>query len=196
LADVLPSRLEKGPSSAYMVDRTLLRPRDLIEFFNSCLDRATGRPALTREMILKAEAVYSKNRMRSLQDEWIAEYPSLVDFTALLKQQPRVFRLGSMQRGAVEEFCLTYAISYMVRQDLLSVHAKAVADGVMSYEAFLCTLFHVFYLTGIVGLKRETFEGYEWAHEATSTIVADTINLDSGVSVHPMFHRVLGIKSS
>jgi hypothetical protein len=30
--------------------------------------------------------------------------------------------------------------------------------------------------------------------EGPSTIVADTINLQTSVSVHPMFHRVLGIR--
>jgi len=38
-------------------------------------------------MILQGEGLYSKNRMRSLQDEWISDYPTLVDCTALRKAE-------------------------------------------------------------------------------------------------------------
>ena len=192
--DILPSRIDKIATTTYLLERTLMRPRDLIEFSNNCIDQAVGKASLTRETILSAEGVYSKNRMRSLQDEWITDYPCLIDFSAILKQQPKTFRIASISQERIEELCLEYSITYLSRTDLLSVQARAVADAVSSWESFLCLLFHVFYLTGIVGLKTETFEAYQWAHEGTSTIVADTINLNTGVSVHPMFYRVLGIK--
>jgi len=55
-------------------------------------------------------------------------------------------------------------------------------------------LFHVFYKTGIVGLKLDTYEKTVWCHEGPETIAAKTINKDAKISIHPMFHRVLGIK--
>jgi hypothetical protein len=181
---------------SYLVSRTLMRPRDLIEFFNSAIEHAAGKATLTKEMIHEGEGVYSKNRMRSLQDEWISDYPSLVDCTILLKQKQHAFRLESIAQDAVEEFCLTYSIdnpSY-TRRDLSSVQARAVADGLVSWESFICTMIHVFYLTGIVGLKTEAYETYQWSHHGPSTIVADTIGMETSVMIHPMFYRVLGIK--
>ncbi len=35
--DVLPEKIGKQPTIEYMVDRTLLRPRDIIQFFNECI---------------------------------------------------------------------------------------------------------------------------------------------------------------
>ena len=194
-ADLLPPKLGKDGSAAdYLVDRTLMRPRDLIEFFNSILELAASKPNITRDMILSGEGVYSKNRMRSLQDEWINDYPALIECSTLLKQRTRTFRLEAISQERVEEFCLNYAIIRYNNSDLLSVQARAVADGMVSWSAFLCLLAHIFYIAGMIGLKTEPFESYQWAHEGTSTIVADTISLETSVSIHPMFHRVLGIK--
>lgn len=173
-----------------------MRPRDLIEFFNSIIELAAEHPNISRDMILQGEGVYSRNRLRSLQDEWITDYPGLIECSSLLKQRTQTFKLLTVSRHGVEEFCLNYAIGHYNLTDLLSVQARAVADGLVSWQAFLCSLVHVFYLTGIVGLKTERFQTYEWAHQGPSTIVADTINMETSVNIHPMFHRVLGVRAS
>jgi hypothetical protein len=99
-ADLLPERVDKSSTAAdYLVDRTLMRPRDLIEFFNSVIELAVAKPTITKDMILQGEGVYSKNRMRSLQDESINDYPALIECSKLLKQQTRVFRLNTMPAG-------------------------------------------------------------------------------------------------
>lgn len=197
-ADLLPAKIDKGKDGGnYLIDRTLMRPRDLIEFFNSIIELAPGKALLTKEMVFEGESIYSKNRMRSLQDEWISDYPSLIETSALLKQRPNTFRLTLIPREQVEEFCLNQTInnrSIIYRPDLLTTQARAVVDGVISWGAFLCAAMHVFYITGVVGLKTEAFESYQWSHQGPSTIVADTISLETSVMIHPMFYRVLGIR--
>jgi hypothetical protein len=134
--------------------------------------------------------------MRSLQDEWISDYPSLIECSALLKQRPNTFRLPLISQTEVEEFCLNYSINNrnVVSSDLPSIQARAVVDGIISWETFLCSTMHIFYITGLVGLKTEAFESYQWSNQGPSTIVADTINMETSVMIHPMFYRVLGIK--
>jgi hypothetical protein len=198
-ADILPPKIEKSNDAAcYLVDRTLMRPRDLIEFFNSIAEHASGKPVMTRDMVFQGEGIYSKNRLRSLQDEWINDYPSLIECTSLLKQRSTSFRLNTIPRDQVEEFCLEFTISNRSygQVDLLSSQARAVTDAVISWEVFLCSLMHVFYITGVIGLKTESYEAYQWAHVGPSTIVADTIDMETSAKIHPMFYRVLGIKAS
>ncbi len=195
--DILPTKIDKNKDAAgYLVERTLMRPRDLIEFFNHIVEDAAGKATITRELIVNGEGTYSKNRLRSLQDEWISDYPSLIECSSLLKQKPKAFRLNSFLREDVEEFCLNYSIDNRGRSraDLLSVQANAVADGIVPWEVFIRSMIHVFYITGVVGLKTEAFESYQWAHEGPSTVIADTIGMDTSAMVHPMFHRVLGIR--
>jgi hypothetical protein len=196
--DILPSKFEKHVDAAdYLVERTLMRPRDLIEFFNNIVENAAGKAQLTKDLIFRGEGVYSRHRLRSLQDEWISDYPSLIDCSSLLKQKPSSFRLSSVRREDVEEFCLNYSINNAAwaRTDLLSTQARAVADGIIPWGGFLRSAIHVFYITGLVGLKTEAYESYQWAHEGPSTIAADTIGAETSAVIHPMFHRVLGIRS-
>jgi hypothetical protein len=196
-ADLLPRKIERNYDAAsYLVERTLMRPRDLIEFFNSIMETAAGKAVISKEMLLQGEGIYSKNRLRSLQDEWIADYPSLVDCSTLLKQKQSSFRLSSFTREEVEEFCLNFTVKNYrsPKSDLLSTQARAVADAVIPWEVFLRSTVHVFYITGILGLKTESFESYQWSNTGTSTVVADTIGMETSVKIHPMFYRVLGIR--
>ena len=70
----------------YLLKRTLMRPRDVIMFFNACIKKAEGNPQITPQMIKEAEGEYSRQRLRSLADEWSADYPYLMtifDITAV-----------------------------------------------------------------------------------------------------------------
>lgn len=196
-ADVLPPKIDKGCDTAeYLISRTLMRPRDLIEFFNNVIAHATGKATVTRDMVFQGEGLYSKNRMRSLQDEWISDFPTLLDAAALLKQKSNTFRLSTIPQEQVEDLCLDISLADpgRIRTDLISVGSWAVVERMMPWTAFLCSLMHIFYITGMIGLKTESFEAFQWAQEGPSTIVADTIGLESSAMIHPMFYRVLGVK--
>lgn len=192
--DVLPITIDKQPAVQYMIDRTLMRPRELIEFFNDCIEQAEGKATITKTMVLTAEGEYSKNRLRSLQDEWITDYHSLIAFSTILKKKPKQFRLEELDRAELEQFCLDYSVSNPHRGDLLSVSAFVFAEGTGGYERFLQNLFHVFYRTGLVGLKTETYQGFQWIQNGPSSIAAETIGMETSVNIHPMFWRVLGIR--
>lgn len=194
--DLLPKKIGEVSAISYMIERTLMRPRELIEFFNNCIEQAEARPTITKTMLLMAEGNYSKNRLRSLQDEWISDHPFFLDFTSILKKKPKHFEIADINITEVENFCLDYAINNPERNDNLSSLAKTTAEGLTSLLNFLSTLFHVFYRIGLVGLKTETFEKTQWSYLGASTIAADTIDRKTKIEIHPTFWRVLGIRSS
>jgi hypothetical protein len=195
--DILPATMDKINTIDYMVERTLMRPRELIEFFNACIEQAEGRPSITKTMITTAEGIYSKDRLRSLQDEWVADYPTLLEFTTLLRKKPTQFKLKDFDYAAVSDFCLNYGVKHETgSSDFLWAQVKGVLDGVVGIERFLGYLMHVFYRTGIVGLKTETYEAFQWSFAGTSTIAADTIDENSSIRIHPTFYRVLGVTLS
>ena len=89
--DVLPEKVKGDKAIAYILERTLLRPRDAIVFFNDCIKRAVDRPIITATMIRDAEGEYSKDRLRALADEWYADFPNLIDFALILKSHKHRF---------------------------------------------------------------------------------------------------------
>jgi len=192
--DLLPSKIGETRTIEYMIARTLRRPREIIEFFNNCISLAERKPSISVTSLRTAEGEYSKDRLRSLEDEWYADYPSLLQFTFILRKKPARFRICDLKIEEIEEFCLEYTITNFGQKCLLAQEAKKVAEGIISAEDFLLVLFHVFYRTGVVGLKSATYEKMLWCYEGPETIAAKTINLDAQVAIHPVFWRVLGVK--
>lgn len=193
--DLLPNEsFSKKRQSAisYMIDRTLGRPRELIEFFNICIEKAEGKAIITKTNLMTAEEEYSKKRLRSLQDEWIADYPSLHDFAFLLRKQKKTFKISDLDKQYVEEFCLSYGVKYPDKTDLLSSQAKEIAEGNARAETFLEVIFSVFWRTGLVGIKTEDSKSYQWSYKVDGNLTFD-INT-THAEVHPVFWKALGIK--
>jgi hypothetical protein len=77
-ADVLPrANKARGNPLDYLLDRTLLRPRDVISFANECLNLAAGKNSVTWDMLHEAEQPYSEKRLLALRDEWKSTYPDI-----------------------------------------------------------------------------------------------------------------------
>lgn len=70
----------KAKSFNYVVDRTLFRPRELIQFCNECISaRSDSRDLIDYDTIAKAEVVYSRARTQDIAAEYRFQYPSLLE---------------------------------------------------------------------------------------------------------------------
>src|SRR4051812_27683225 len=65
--DIFSNKIDKLSAADYILDRTLLRPRDAILFVNNCLIEAEGKTEITGSIIKTAEKNYSATRLESLQ---------------------------------------------------------------------------------------------------------------------------------
>jgi hypothetical protein len=78
LRDILPPQNKtRGNPIDYILDRTLLRPRDAIAFVNEAIAEAAGKTRVTWPDIFAAEHRYSSNRLLALRDEWKPTYPGI-----------------------------------------------------------------------------------------------------------------------
>ena len=72
------------------------------------------------------------------------------------------------------------------------MHEKSV-DELIDIDDFKRTLFMVFYLIGLIGLKLETFETAFWVGESGQSISPSEIDDKVSVVVHKTYQRALGI---
>lgn len=78
VADLLPVQNKtRGDPLDYILDRTLLRPRDAIAYLNECLAEGIGKTRLTWADIHHAEHEYSHKRLLALRDEWKPTFPGI-----------------------------------------------------------------------------------------------------------------------
>jgi hypothetical protein len=195
-SDLLPKEVHRQPTDDYLIERTMYRPRDLIVFFNCCIEQAVDRPEITSKMITQAEGVYSQERLRSLRDEWDMDYPELLDCVEPLKKKPPRFRLNAITPEAISEFCLGLAARSEGRSGVISGWASSLADLKMTPAEVRIKLMCVFYRVGLVGLKLESFTSDSWSFLHTPSVSEDQIRDDTSVVICPVFYGVLGINPS
>jgi hypothetical protein len=193
--DILPKSIQKKAPLEYILDRTFMRPRDLISFLNCCIQQAVDNPILTPNIVQRAEHEYSRSRFRSLGDEWFADYPNLLDYAMILKGKPSHFVVTELSTEECESFCLEHAASKTEHNDTLSSGACDVINGVVSVMDFRRTMIQIFYRVGLIGLKLEPYEEYAWSHDLARTIPSPEISNETRITVHLMFHRALGINN-
>ena len=190
--DILPRFVNKVPTMDYLLKRTLMRPRDVIMFFNACIKRAEGNPQITPQMIKDAEGEYSRQRRRSLADEWSADYPYLMTIFDVLKGRPAQFRIECL----TDEECVELAIRLMDEvvgdEDMLS-SIREIEKNPANTDALRRSIVSLLYRVGVVGLKLERFEGVAWSTSGRRSVSISEIGQGVKVSIHPCFWRSLGI---
>lgn len=189
--EILPAIIDDKATLDYMLDRTMMRPRDLILFFNECLEKAETRPQLTVQMIRDAEAEYSVKRLRSLAEEWFSDYPNLIEAVPLMRGRNRLFSINAIPKQDIEDLCLRIVTDQKSKQDPL----YQAADRYIEQQdplAFLQDALQIFHRVGLIGIKVRTNEPILWTASKTRTIGRSEIDWETRVQVHPAYWRVLG----
>lgn len=194
--DVLPERVGKVLVMEYMLERALMRPRDIILFFNYCIAEAVDRPQITATMIRQAEGEYSKDRLRSLGDEWGGRIPHLLRAAALFKASPESFCLRDVDAARLEELCLAIAADDDISQDELTSAARQVADCHMSAAEFARVLVSVLFRVGLLGVRLSSGSKPVWSCNGARTVTSAELSPETRALIHPCFHRALAVTPS
>jgi len=195
--DLLPSTIgnKKQPTIDYMLDRTLLRPRDLINFFNLCIEATEGGPSIKAQQLIHAEMEYSTQRLKSITDEWSALYPCLNSISNLLKKKPQMFKLEDIHNDVLTNLCVEVLDPEPSKHSEDVEPFRALYDGKITPTVLRAFIAQVLYRVGIVGLKTDSFKEVRWSNNGLNMISSFDINDDTTVQVHTMFGRALGITS-
>jgi hypothetical protein len=201
LRDILPVRMggkrDKGSGVDYLLDRTLMRPRDAIQFLNACLEVVIGEPKITVQALHHAEAKYSQQRRTAIADEWSEVYPYLVLLTHLLKGRTPQFRLGEIGDSDLDTLCLrlreaderdphphgrdTEMFDRFYRSNISGVELRSM-------------LVQCFYTVGLVGVKLASRLPTMWSsNDGPVSLNSAEINDEIMMYIHKAFWRVLGV---
>lgn len=193
-SDLLPQQISNTPIDEYITQRAL-RPRDVISFFNKCIEKAEGEQCLNVDTLKRAEGEYSTQRLKALDDEWHADYPGLMDFTEILEKRNVSFSLSQVTDNEIADLCLKSAIDHPDDRGILREHARNVSEGLVDEHDFKRTLILVFYRIGLVGLKLKTYDKVSWVDdEFGQGVTPSDLEVDTRIIVHATYQRALGIK--
>lgn len=192
-ADILPRTVNGEPTIDYIITRTLMRPRDVIDFFNACIGEAVDNPIMTEDMILEAERIYSRQRLDSLDYEWYAEFPHLKKWLTFLRGTHPQILVGDIELTKINDFCVNYALNHesIALLDKFYGLSVAVGNGKLDSETFRNNLVYMFYTVGLVGIQIEGYSAPTWSYEHQKTIKLEDIQADTLITIHPCFRSAL-----
>lgn len=193
--DILPEANKRQLSGFdYIIERTFLRPRDVIDFFNKCIKNADGRTKIGREIIRKAEDEYSHERLKALNDEWIENYGNIHCVYCFLKGLKNGFRLEEIKSIAEDSFLESIGNKEVLRlslklQELFETFTKDY-DTLKILKKIMIILYEI----GLLGIKLNSENKKEYIFESYSAYEVEDINENTKFYIHPMFHKALRIK--
>ncbi|MEQ9467872.1 MAG: hypothetical protein RLN88_10710 [Ekhidna sp.] len=170
----------------YVLDRTYMRPRDLISFVNCAIQKANSKTLFTKDIIHKAEVPYSTDRFEALEDEWRENYGEIGLLTPFLNGISDGFRLKSLNENHFENIYLEIDADYNFRGSLKKVVEEWKNDEI-KFVVFLKRILFILYHIGIVGIKKgPTFPTSFYYDEIT--IRKEDISNNNKFYVHPSLY--------
>jgi hypothetical protein len=196
--DLLPhTNNTRGCAFDYILDRTLMRPRDTISFINECLSLHSGQGRLTWGDITRAEKAYSEKRLLALRDEWKPTYPDIHSALNLFREA--ILPLSKDQLGGY----LDDAMLLPSNPDFLGIRWMTALSESMwssSSDSSWVELYHplakMLYEIGFIGFAHSPGGVPVYSYE-NPDFANDPLNLENTKEfwVHPAYHLALNISN-
>ena len=196
LRSLFPSDRKGESALPYILERTFFRPRDVISYVNLCLALAEERPRISWQVIHEAEEKYSKGRLKSLFDEWLARCPSLQRISEMLIGLPETFTRSAFSETALDDLAASLAERSSddevgkLCESLLSPESRHTLGDLTS--ASLKLLYHV----GVIGVKMSPESPRVWSYREGEDLSQGDMKRALSFRVHKMFWRALRIKTN
>lgn len=194
--ELLPKETSKLPSGFdYILDRTLLRPRDVISYFNLLIEKSNGKTQISREKITKSEREYSLGRLQALDDEWLENYGDLSVIYNFLKKGPISFTLEDIKEQVGEYIFNAVANNELkdVKPEIQKMFSAFVEDEELNVLPVLKKMLIILYEVGIIGIKLSPEYSLDFISTSVNYNKEDLDNL-SKFSVHKMLYKALRIR--
>ena len=192
--DIFPTPRKKGGQLAFdfLIERTLSRPRDILQFVNCCF-QASSDNKISWRALLAAEAVYSGKRLNSLSEEWSQIYPSLLTITETLRGKKANIPRSDLSGAELQDIILElFSCEY---NDQCSEICKRYMESKTSVkESEILSIFlTALYKVGIIGIKLSSLDTFVWSFIDQPSITIGDAKRTQSIKIHKMLHRALDI---
>ena len=172
----------------YFIDRTLFRPREIIQFANEIVEEAKSKHRelpLDYDSIVAAEGRYSESRLNDIAAEYKFQYPGLLSLFETFRGK---------RYNMVKEEVEKHLLSVVCGESTLEREASWLKD--QEPEQLIKILWNVGFLKAKVvgGIKAQRRFGSDW--QGSYQISGINITNMPQYQVHPMFRSYLGMKEA
>ena len=176
-SDIFNFRVTGESADEYIINRTMLRPRDAIDFVNLCLSEGDGATELNEDLILSAEEKFYHSRKQAMIKEWISLYPHIEDYLDCLSfLSTEYFKASDL--ADEKEAIQNHLIETSGQND--DETQDEIALGFMP-------LLKVWFTVGVIGIKKsQSLTIYSCFDKP----YLDITDLNKEFKIHPLFYRI------
>ncbi|MCD9521695.1 DNA repair protein [Photobacterium carnosum] len=159
----------------FILNRTMLRPRDAINFVNLCLSEGDGSIELNEDLVIEAEEKFYYSRKLALEKEWVSIYSQIhcyLDSISFISKQ-------------------TFKISDISKDQILNYILENSEDNIKDdYHDKVALIFEelvkVWFVIGVIGIKKtKTLTMYSSFEKP----YLDITDFKKEFEIHPLFYR-------
>lgn len=174
--DIFNFTISNEKAHEYIINRTMLRPRDAIDFVNNCFAECDGDVELNEDIVITAEEKFYATRKGALTQEWMSIYPCIKDYLdALSFLKNREFDLESIKNQDIEEI-QNFLINKNTSNE--NKHENIIFD--------FKELIKVWFIIGVIGIKKSNTVIIYSSFEKPELDITD---LNKKFIIHPLFYR-------
>jgi len=176
----------------YLLERTFFRPRDVISFINHAIENASNKAYLSLDILKRAEADYSVERLQAIEDEWGENYGDVSRLTKFLYSKSNGFRIRNIREDDFDTTLLEENPTAVFKGELANVVVKWQNNNI-KFSVFLKEVLYLFYNAGIIGIKKGPTHPVQFFYEKNNILTVNDITNDSKIYVHKAFYSALKI---
>lgn len=177
--DLFNFQIGSTPVADFILERTMLRPRDAIEFVNICLDQVSGDVVcLNENIVLNAEETFYSSRKSALCTEWYSLYPNLrnyLDVLSVFNTRNINLEILSSYKDEISEILLK---SDHLDED--KIINECVSDS--DFKGIL----NIWFICGVIG-KNKTDQVIIYSNYQKLDL--DETDFNKDFLIHPLFFR-------
>ncbi|HIF9081161.1 TPA: P-loop ATPase, Sll1717 family [Photobacterium damselae] len=173
-SDVFNFDVNGVKADEFIIDRTMLRPRDAIDFVNSCLAECNGQIEIDEDIVLEAEEKYYSKRKSALVKEWKSVYPYIKDYLdALALIEDEEFKIADLKDNVLD---------YLLDQPNDHPEDERHSNRMVNFDE----LSKVWFTVGVIGFRKSKTLTIYSSHEKQELDITD---LNKIFRIHPLFFR-------
>ncbi len=177
-----PTIYKKTNSFIYFLERSMMRPREIIQFCNLCIKQHRNEyDKIDYETAAKAEILHSANRLEDFSREYENQYPNIRNILDSFNGRGMVWEKSDLE---------THLLEFIIGNDKIFQNWAYRID----YDDLLHILFEIgfiqAYIAGSVRAGRKSGSGYYSRYD----LVGVDLPTVKRFRLHPLFKAALNLK--
>lgn len=187
----------KSNTWGYLYERTLRRPRDIINFINLAMQAADNKSAVSKNNFLKGEVNYSNLRHETLIHEWSGTFPGIAVLLEQLRGLPAYRSASELSHSKfIDNLYDAFGQNTDLHTDEIWLRlVNYVNDSIHLEPIELCQMvLYRLHLVGAIGLKLREDRPWDWIFDTNRPVAEQQVDQTTKFRVHPMLYAALSIR--